>query len=174
MTNVLNEKKILKAMKLEVIPKFKTLPEVCDFVTKYMMERYYLLTPGEINCGYCFIWALYVWALWDGREKISFISTSGHVFLKVGRFHYDSKHLDGTTKRVDITCMDVEKLNLLQMVWYWGQRGRQKRRFTGLLNRIAPKVLREVKPHFYSKKWNEDNALPVMEARLALPERMNA
>jgi hypothetical protein len=172
--NVLNERKILKAMKLEVIPKFKTLPEVCDFVTKYMLERYYLLQREEINCGYCFIWALYVWALWDGREKISFISSSGHVFLKVGRLYYDARHVEGTMKRLDITCMNVEKLNLFQMVWYWGQRGRQKRRFTGLLNRIAPKVLREVKPHFYSKKWNEDNALPVMEARLALPERMNA
>ena len=174
MTNVLNEKKILKAMKLDAVPQFRNLPEVCDFVTKYMMERYCLLTSGEINCGYCFIWALYVWALWDGRKKISFISTSGHVFLKVGRFYFDSKHLEGTTKRTDITCIDPEKLNLFQMVWYWGQRGRQKRVFTGLLNHIAPKVLAKVKPHFYSKKWNENNSLPVIEARLALPKRLNA
>lgn len=173
MSNTLNKAKILKAMKLDSVPDFKTIDEVCKFVTSHMIERYNLLHAGEINCGYCFIWALYVWALWKDNGKIKFFSTSSHVFLKVGRLYYDSNH-SGAKYRAQITCMHMEKLNLLQMVWYWAQRGRQKKKFVGLLNHIAPKVLRDVKPHFYSEEWHADNSLPVDEALMALPKRMNA
>jgi hypothetical protein len=120
--------KVLAILKRKTLPKFEHIEEVCEFVTKYMVKRYNLSEPGLINCGYCFIWAYLVWALWP-KGGVEFTSTDGHVAVRYQGYYFDAEHPDGEAETdwvfnsYDEDLMDI---NVHGLAWYWCRDGLEK------------------------------------------------
>ena len=149
MNHLVKTKKLIEEIKSDRssldLPEFKNTTgdfiSLCQFVTDWMIDRYDLSSPPRINCGYCFIWAYLVWALWP-YPGVSFSTTDGHVIVKRDGVFYDSEHIDGDTDVNNFLSFGLMKsvdVGAQSMVWFWSRNGRYWYEFRKLVRRTAPK-----------------------------------
>ena len=144
----LNFKEVLAELKLEALPKFTSITEVCQYVTTYMIKRYDLYDEAQINTGYCFIWAYLVWALWS-KDDVVFKTVTGHVVVKCDGYFYDSEHINGSSS-TDGFCgfysSRTEKVvDVRWMSWFWTRNGNKHKEFRRILRRFDPKTYEVVR-----------------------------
>lgn len=76
--------------------------EICEFVTKFMIEEYEPEDAYHINCGWCFVWAYLVWCLSPYKHKFKNLRQGGgHVVVMHSNKHYDSEHPKGESNTTD-------------------------------------------------------------------------
>jgi hypothetical protein len=134
----LESKRLLAVLRLKSMPELKTIDEVSEFVSNFMIKRYKLDCISDINEGYCFIWAYLVWALMP--EPVDFVTDDGHVVIRYKGEYYDATSFgfyelddilnDGTPKTVDVK----------QMAWYWARVGSHRGKFRSIIRRTCKSV----------------------------------
>lgn len=146
MNTQVNAQALLKLLRKRELPVFNTLPDVCHFVTKFLMKKYRLQRPSCINHGYCFIWAYLVWALW--KKPVSFSSSDGHilVFDNETGFYFDSANCEGyeCLEDADICTDECANLGIKGMAWYWARCGVYKVEFRKILRATHMKLYKTI------------------------------
>lgn len=144
MNTEVNAQALLKLLNERQLPDFKTLPEVCEYVTNFLMKKYSLDKASWINQGYCFIWAYLVWALW--KQPIEFVSTDGHVVVYDGTLYYDASNSEGyeALEDAELDPDEAADLGVKGMAWYWARCGTYKAEFRKILRSTHSKLYRAI------------------------------
>lgn len=145
MNQQVESKKLLKVLRKRKLPEFKSIEEICKFVTKFVKKQYDLVNDSEINCGYCFIWAYLVWAL--SKEEVGFASTDGHVVVVHNGLFFDASNPYGYEQLED-AGLDAETtafVNVHGMAWYWARCGVAKKQFRSILRNSFNKLYNRIK-----------------------------
>jgi hypothetical protein len=104
------------------------------------------------------VWVFLVWSLWKDAKKIKFITTDGHIIIKIGKYYYDSNYPSGSPDKKEVLNYyghrkNIKSISLQQMIWFWSQVGRRKDEFKYLLEKIVPQVYTTVKEKFISRDF---------------------
>lgn len=137
--------KLLKILCRRKLPRFENMPEVCEFVSNFMVKHYDLYGRNHINRGYCFIWAYLVWAL--SNEEVKFFTTDGHVVVECDGTFYDASMTYGSIhlEDLDIDPDDGSSVNVRGMAWYWTRCGVAKKEFRRILRHTCNKIYNKVR-----------------------------
>lgn len=158
MNTEVNAKALLKLLNARRLPKFKTLPEVCNFVTAFLMKKYGLYLESHINQGYCFIWAYLVWALW--KERLDFVSSDGHVLIYDANkcLYYDASNCEGyeTLEDAEVDPNEIADLGIKGMAWYWARCGTYKAEFRRILRATHMKLYKTISKGGLNKLNSDD------------------
>ena len=156
MNTEVNAKALLALLNQRELPEFKTLPEVCDFVTNFLMKKYNLRAPSWINHGYCFIWAYLVWALW--KKPLNFVSSDGHIVIEYEGLYYDSISHEGCDdlEIMEVNPTEATDLGIKGMAWYWTRCGTYKHEFRRILRATHLKLYRAISKGGLDKHDSED------------------
>lgn len=156
---------LLSELKVKYIPTFKDFPSICRFVTKRMMDVYDLECPGDINCGYCFIWAYFVSALTP--RPLEFVTTENHVVIYNSRTKkwYDSEHTSGTFDLDEVDGFDPDtyerfSIDLQTMTFYWAHAGIAADMFRKIVVRTDPTNLLKKTGRYYDKYDSQAITVP--------------
>lgn len=96
-------KNILKEMSVKIDNRFNA--DVIDAINDEYMEDYDMLTPTEINNGYCDIWAAQFTDRFGGRHEWSYDfpgDPNGHSWVALKGRYYDAEIPEGVTRLEDI------------------------------------------------------------------------
>jgi hypothetical protein len=145
MNQQVESSKLLKVLHKRKLPEFQNLPEVCRFVTKFVKKQYNLRYDGDINHGYCFIWAYLVWAL--NKEEVKFATTDGHVLVHHDDLYFDSSNPHGyeCLEDAELDPDEAEIVDVRGMAWYWSRCGVAKKQFRSLLRRTCLRIYNKVR-----------------------------
>ena len=156
MNTEVNAKALLALLNQRELPEFKTLPEVCDFVTNFLMKKYDLRYPSDINWGYCFIWAYLVWALW--KKPLNFVSCDGHIVIEYEGLYYDSTSSHGCDdlESMQVNLDEAATLGVKGMAWYWTRCGTYKDEFRKILRATHMKLYKVVAKGGLNKYDSDD------------------
>lgn len=146
MNTEVNAQALLSLLNQRKLPVFKTLPEVCDFVTNFLINKYNLHQPSWINHGYCFIWAYLVWALW--KKPLSFVSSDNHVVIydEDSMLYYDASNNEGyeSLEQAEVDPDDCADIGIKGMAWYWARCGTYNKEFRKILRATHRKLYQAV------------------------------
>jgi hypothetical protein len=142
MNDMIESKRLLTILKRKRAPKLKTIEDVSDYVTRFVIKRYKLDDATEINSGYCFIWAYLVWALM--KEPVKFVMNDGHVVIDYQGKYYDSVTFGLTDIDNVITGAsydgDAQEISVYGMAWYWARCGTYRRHFRKILKSTSESI----------------------------------
>jgi hypothetical protein len=141
MNNAIESKRLLAILKRKRAPKLETIDDVSIYVTKFMLKRY-RLSEGDINNGYCFIWAYLVWALM--KEPVNFVMDDGHVAILFDGTYYDSDtfgahDIDSIIRPCDYHDSAIET-DVDSMAWYWTRCGTHRKEFRTILKMTCKSI----------------------------------
>lgn len=144
MNTEVNAKALLALLNRRELPEFKTLPQVCEVVTDFLVKKYELNAPSDINQGYCFIWAYLVWALW--KKPLKFVSSDGHIVIEHNGLFYDSISHEGCDdlELMEVNLDEAADLGIKGMAWYWARCGTYKVEFRKILRATHMKLYKAI------------------------------
>lgn len=131
------------------LPPTNDFSAICEYVRDWMLRKYQLEWDDEINCGYCFIWAYLVWALWPQHDEVKFVTASQHVVILHKDKYYDCEHCFGE-EYADEFCGFGEysrekRVSIKWMCWLWARNGVKLKEFRRLMRKCTPKLYEEVR-----------------------------
>ena len=139
-----------------VLQKFfhtKNLPNTHDkimkFATEYLMKKHYFDEKYDINTGWCFQWAYFVWCLHPNPEIIEFhrFGAYGHVVIKFQDKYYDCVTTKGTKslrKFSEVYGYHVQHDNIVDVCEFWLDIGNSNQEFLRILHVLNPEQKFEI------------------------------
>jgi hypothetical protein len=120
---------------------------VVQFVTSWMIVKYRFKKANDINYGYCFIWAYFVWCLMpEGSVVFRRLEGPGHVIIEHAGKFYDSNNLSGMKSVRSWTKVygsPARKEIASKNIGYWLRYGLKKEEFWELIKRTVCKKDRD-------------------------------
>ncbi len=168
MNQAVNAKKLLEEIKSNAgtdgVPSFENNRDgfiaLGNYVTEWMMDRYNICSPGNINWGYCFIWAYLVWSLWP-HGGVTFKTSTGHVVVKWNNLYFDSENPNGTKNVNNIDGFGqgraAKHVDINIMAMYWSRCGTRAREFRTLVRKTCPSLYNYMRS-FDIRTWKNTDA----------------
>lgn len=158
MNQNVNHKKVLAELKDNIamngMPEFEDFRQLCEYVRDFVLTRYDLEFDDQINCGYCFVWAYLVWAIWAG-DGITFVSTTGHVVIKYNDMYWDAENCEGRDNLKGFCSFGEtyirKHIDVRWMCWYWARAGTARKELRRIIRMFDPKTYKLVKDN--NKKY---------------------
>jgi hypothetical protein len=116
------------------------ITDIAQFVTNWMMAEYRFKRPSDINWGWCFIWAYFVWALSPKKVEFIRLGYGGHVVIGFDGLYYDSCNTTGIglEKFQKEYGYEPVKKTVLETVLHWLKIGNAKKDFATFLRKTQP------------------------------------
>lgn len=120
-----------------------THKQIMKFVTEYLMKKHHFDKESDINTGWCFQWAYFVWCLHPNPKEITFhrFGAYGHVVIKFQNKYYDcltQKGVKTYMKFVDSYGHHYLHDSCIDMCNFWLSCGNSKIQFLKILQTLNP------------------------------------